>query len=276
MKKCYIILLIAFVFTGQNLLAQGSNTVNITVNIVPPYSPYYSDYSGSNATKVLLTVQNMTNTQQRIKLTGQLQGNNGVKISTRSNYVPLQPIILNPNEVKQLNGLVLKDIFDLNTLNVYGVDKAKIIQTSRIPEGSYSFCIQAQDYATSQLLSANAPLGCTNLDITYPDAPVLVSPVNASNVEVLNPQYLNFNWMSTVSGNIQYNIQMAELPDRVFKDPNQVLDESSFPLLSQTVTGFSYPYNISNLALVPGRRYAWRVRAVDPSGKIVFKNNGYS
>ncbi|TCC96415.1 carboxypeptidase-like regulatory domain-containing protein [Pedobacter psychroterrae] len=276
MKKLYILLLIAFVFTGKIVLGQGANVINITVNIVPPYSPYYSDYSGSNASKVLLTVQNMTNTPQRIKLAGQLQGDNGVKITTKSNYVPLQPIILNPNEVKQLNGLVLKDIFDLNTLNVYGVDKAKIIQTSRIPEGNYSFCIQALDYATAQLLSSNAPLGCTSMSITYPDAPVLVSPANAANVEVINPQYLNFNWMSTVSGNIQYNIQMALLPDRVFKDPNQVLDESSFPLLSQTVNGFSYPYSISNLALTPGSKYAWRVRAIDPTGKIVFKNNGYS
>ncbi|NRF39469.1 carboxypeptidase-like regulatory domain-containing protein [Pedobacter foliorum] len=277
-SKRTITILAALIFMSSMVFAQATNSVNITVNIVPPYSPYYADYSGSNAGKVLLILQNLTNTQKTIKLAGQLEGDNGIKISTRSNYVPLQAIVLNPNETKQLNGLALKDIFDINTLNVYGVDKVKIIQTSRLPEGNYSFCLQALDYNNNQLLSASAPLGCTNISIAYPEPPILIWPQNSSAVPPVNPTVINFNWTNpgTVPMGTQYIIQMAAMPDNVAKDPNQLLNETSFPLLSQTVNGFSYNYTIGNLGLQPGKKYAWRVQAVDPSGKVVFKNNGFS
>ena len=274
-KAIAILCMLSGSFIYSKTMGQTINTVNITISITPPYSPYYSDYSGANAAKVMLIVQNLTNTQKTIKLAGQLTGDNGVKLSTRSNYVPLQPIILNPNEVKKLSGLALKDIFDLNTLNVYGVDKVKIVQTSRLPEGNYNFCVQAHDYNNGQLLSANAPLGCTGLFISYPDAPILINPSNAS---AIAPYNILFNWMNPGIFPIgtQYTIQMAAMPDPVPRNPNQVLDEVSFPLLSQTVSTTSYNYTIANLGLVVGKRYAWRVKAVDPSGKIVFKNNGVS
>jgi hypothetical protein len=180
-KRSTTLLLIAILMmVSCGLFAQTPAQVNISVNISSPYSPFYADYAGQNASKVLLIVQNLTSTQKKIKLTGQLSGDNGITISTKSTYVPLQPIILNPNETKQLNGLALKDIFDLNTLNVYGIDKVKLVRTSRLPEGNYTFCIQAVDMTNNQVISTGAPLGCSSISIIYPDAPFLLYP--SSNV----------------------------------------------------------------------------------------------
>ncbi|TCD26309.1 hypothetical protein EZ456_13500 [Pedobacter psychrodurus] len=274
-KRSAALLLIAILTMVSNgLFAQAQ--VNINVTVTPPYSPFYADYAGTNASKVLLIVQNLTSTQKKIKLTGQLSGDNGIKISTKSTYVPLQPIILNPNETKQLNGLALKDIFDLNTLNVYGIDKVKLVQTSRLPEGNYTFCIQAVDMTTNQVISTGAPLGCSFISIIYPDAPVLINPSANSSIPAFTGQ--SFVWGNNLpqSITVMYQFQVAEMPDER-KDPNQILNATSWLKIDRTiVNSISTTLLPSDPPLIEGKRYAWRVIASDPSGKIIFKNNGIS
>ncbi|WP_199140844.1 hypothetical protein [Pedobacter sp. ASV12] len=271
-----VLMLFLFLWNARTVYAQ-TNAVNITVNIIPPYSPYYSDYSGPNASKVLLIIQNTSPGQLKLKLTGQLQGDNGIKISTKSTYVPLQPIILNPRETKQLNGLALKDIFDLNSLNVYGIDKVKLVQTSRLPEGNYTFCIQAVDMNTNQVVSATAPLGCTTISIAYPDAPVLINPLANASVKTVDPQVMVFNWINAgyAPPTTQYILQVAEMP-LAGGDPNQILNSTSFPLINKTLTATSYTLSQLDPPLKVGKRYAWRVQAIDPTGQTLFKNDGRS
>lgn len=276
-KNIVLIGLFLLSLCADKTFAQNLPTVNITVNIIPPYSPYYSDYAGQNASKVLLLVQNLSATAKTIKLTGQLEGDNGIKITTKSNYVPLQPIVLNPNETKQLNGLALKDIFDVNSLNVYGIDKSRIIYTSRLPEGNYTFCIQAVDMATNKVISATSPLGCTFITISYPDAPILISPAANITTMATFPQSMVFNWINAGFAPIgtQYILQIAEMPNTP-ADPNQVLNAVTFPLINKTVSGFVYVLSPADPPLKVGKRYAWRVKAIDPTGKVVYKNNGLS
>lgn len=272
------ILLLILALVGLTATAQTPAQVNITVNIIPPYSPYYSDYSGTNAGKVLLIVRNLTATQKRIKLTGELTGNNGIRISTKSTYVPLQPIILQPNETKQLNGTALKDIFDLNSLNVYGVDKVKLVQTSRLPEGDYTFCLQAVDMNTNQVITNTAPQGCTIITIAYPEAPILINPLNENTVEPTQPQSVVFNWINAgyVPIGTQYQFELMAIPSLVRTNPNQLLNGTSFPLIKKTINSLSYVLSPADVPLVPNTSYAWRVKAIDPTGKTQFKNGGIS
>jgi hypothetical protein len=272
-----IVAFLSLFFVANGSAQTNTPEININVSILPPYSPYYADYSGPNAGKVLLIIQNLTATQKTVKLVGQLTGDNGIKISTKSTYVPLQPIVLNPNETKQLNGVALKDIFDLNSLNVYGIDKSKLIYTSRLPEGNYTFCIQAVALNTNQVVSSTAPLGCTSISITYPEAPVNISPSKSMPALVTVPQSVIFNWINpgVVPPIIQYLFQVAEMPT-AGADPNQVLNSTSFPLINKTVMGTSYLLNAADPPLIAGKYYAWRVQAIDPTGQIMFKNEGRS
>jgi hypothetical protein len=279
-RVAFFIVLLAGIFNGGKVLAQAPPSVSVNVNIVPPYSPYYSDYSGSNANKVFLIIHNNTATQQKIKLTGKLEGDNGVRITTYSNYMPLAPVILNPFETKQLNGTALKDIFDLNNLNVYGIDKGKLARSSRLPEGNYNLCIQAVDYNEKKVLSVDN--GCATISIVYPDAPILVNPIANSTEQVLQgatntAQTVVFNWINAgyAPPSTQYNIQVAEMPNTP-ADPNQILNAVSFPVINKTVTGFSYILSPLDPPLKVGKRYAWRVKAIDQMGLVVFKNNGIS
>jgi len=268
------------VFIAALLCFLISNTaraqVMVTVNIIPPYSPYYSDYTNSN--KVLITVINLSSKQQKIKLIGTIKGDNGVSITTYTNYVPLRPLVLTVGQQLPLTSADLKSIFDINNLSVIGIDKSKLAQTSMIPEGNYTLCLQAFDYDTGRIpLSQNAPSGCTFFNIAFPEPPVLINPAPSGQVIATTPQSIMFNWINTnvVPMGTQYNIQMVEMPD-VSTDPNQVLNATSLPLLSQNVSNLGYLYSIRDLQLTPGKRYAWRVTSSDPSGRILFKNNGVS
>ena len=257
--------------------AVKAQTVNITINVLPPYSPYYSDYTSAYASKTLLILQNTSGTQQKIRLTGKLQGDNGILISTRGNYRPAQPIILNPHETKQLNGTTLQSVFDLNSVNVYGIDKAKLAASSRIPEGHYTLCIEAYEFSGVRLLSANAPMGCSMITITNPDPPVLVGPARNERLRATPANTAFFNWINpgAVPLGTQYKVEIAEMPDPA-KDPNQILNASSLPVLTTVVTGTSYQYNMRNVPFKPGKSYAWRVTAIDPNNRVVFRNNGRS
>jgi hypothetical protein len=76
----------------------------------------------------------------------------------------------------------------------------------------------------------------------------------------------------------EYFFEMVELYDK------QAPPEGAFlyarPFYSETIRPTSFIYNSAHPLLIPGRRYAWRVRAVARDGMqqemTVFKNNGYS
>ena len=258
-------------------------TVNINLTLTPPYSPYYADYSGIDAAKVLLILQNTGADAKQVKLAGTLTGDNGIKVWTKSTYIPRSQITLNPFEVKQLNGLALKDVFDVNSLNVLGVNKSELVYSSRIPEGNYTLCVQALDYTTGAPLSAEG-LGCTVITISYPEAPVLINPVTDSHVTATQPQSVIFNWINQgiVPAGTQYEFQLMEMPPftkmngRTPLNANQVLKSASFPLVSKTLSSTSYVLSPSDPPLKVGAQYTWRVHAVDPSGKVLFKNDGIS
>lgn len=251
--------------------------VNITIGVTPPYSPYLSNYTSKDASKVFLTLQNTSRSTLQVRLAGSAVGDNGVALRSKPGFVSSQSITLAPLQVRQLNGSALSDIFDLNNFDVTGIDRNTLARTLRLPEGNYNLCVQALDYNTGQLLSGAAPLGCTVLTIAYPEPPVLVNPLPGDSIDASTPQNIIFNWMNPGSVPIgtEYTLEIQEMPARN-ANPNQVLIAATFPLLSQRVKVTSYMYNIGNLALKKDKYYAWRVVASDPSGRISFKNNGIS
>ncbi|BAV10035.1 Carboxypeptidase regulatory-like domain-containing protein [Filimonas lacunae] len=265
-----VLLLLGF---AKQPLAQ----VNITIGVTPPYSPYLSNYTSSDANKVFMTLQNTTNNTLQVRLAGSATGDNGIAIQSKPGFVSSQMITLAPFQVRQLNGSALSEILDLNNFDIKGIDRNTLARTLRLPEGNYSLCVQALDYNSGRLLSGAAPLGCALLTIAYPEPPVLVNPLPGDSVNAATPQTVIFNWMNpgAVPVGTEYTLQIQEMPARN-ANPNQVLDAASFPLLSQKVRTTSYVYNVGNLALKKDKYYAWRVVATDPSGRILFKNNGTS
>lgn len=269
--------IIATLLLLLSLQQQPVAQVNITIGVTPPYSPYLSNYTSRDASKVFLTLQNTSAATLQVRLAGSAVGDNGVALRSKPGFVSSQMITLAAFQVRQLNGNALSDIFDLNNFDVTGIDRNTLARTLRLPEGNYNLCVQALDYNSGRPLSGAAPLGCTQLIIAYPEPPVLVNPLPGDSIDAATPQNIIFNWMNpgSVPVGTEYTLEIQEMPTRS-ANPNQVLLGATFPLLSQRVKVTSCMYNIGNLALKKDKYYAWRVVASDPSGRISFKNNGIS
>ncbi|GGH80800.1 hypothetical protein HNQ91_005389 [Filimonas zeae] len=269
--------IIALLLCLLGILQQPVAQVNVTIGVTPPYSPYLSNYTSRDANKIFLTLQNTTTGTLQVRLAGSAVGDNGVAIRSRPGFVSSQMITLAPRQIRQLNGTALSEIFDLNNFDVTGIDRNTLARTLRLPEGNYNLCVQALDYNSGRPLSAGAPTGCALLAITYPEPPVLVSPLPGDSVNAATPQTVIFSWMNpgAVPPGTEYTLQIQEMPARN-ANPNQVLISATFPLLSQKLRTTSYVYNVGNLALKKGSYYAWRVVASDPTGKTNFKNEGIS
>ncbi|MFN8277423.1 MAG: hypothetical protein U0T84_08075 [Chitinophagales bacterium] len=274
--RLWIPVLWAMLLAGSSCFSQ-SNDIIVNVQILPPYSPYYSTYV-EQPNKVLLTLVNTTRFPQRLKLQASMTGDNGVAIRTASGFTPAQPIEMAPLETKaiSLNSYETRDYFDLNHIELTGITKARLVQNQALPEGDYQLCVRAFDYA-----APNAPRSmdaCANLPVHYVDPPIPTQPACQGDQTAMQPQFILFSWTppATASGLLQYEFTLKEVPNAI--NPYDVIKNAAFPVLFNTTqTGSpSLPYTSGMPQLETGKKYVWRVKVLDPTNQVQFKNGGYS
>src|SRR5664280_3311546 len=128
-----------------SVFAQTAYTVNITsVLVIAPYTSQLSAYV-SNPAKVVITVQKLAGTPDiNVKLFSSLVGDNGIQISTNQTALSgLNQISLTSAQPTQVvNALFIRNIFDLNNVNVQGTTATEL-QTNGLPPGNYQLCVQA-------------------------------------------------------------------------------------------------------------------------------------
>lgn len=215
-----------------------------------------------------------------MKLLLSFTGDNGVSIRTRPSYSPTRPILLNPGEVKILKSLEdFRYYVDGNNLDVQGVSVGSLRMGS-LPEGSYQLCLQAVDYTTGRVLSFSEPLGCSNLiTIRYVEPPVVIYLADNELVSGPRSKPVVFTWVRPVGFPVGavYTFRLAEMPDVPGLNPNAYIDAVTIPAYEQKAIRQSLlVYNATLPPLKPGKRYALRVTASDPQGKVVFQNDGHS
>ncbi len=120
---------------------------------------------------------------------------------------------------------------------------------------------------------------------TLNEPPRITAPLCGSEIKLQEPTNILFQWIG--GGNVspgnalstEYEFTLTEVypADRNAEDAIR----SSIPLLQTTTTQTSYLYGITEAALIPGQKYAFRVRAIDTEGvstrgRSMFKNDGYS
>ncbi|MCX6153504.1 MAG: hypothetical protein NT007_05035 [Candidatus Kapabacteria bacterium] len=238
-----------------------------------PYSPYIADYFGG-LNKLSIIVKNNTNKQQKIKIGYTIEGDNGVKVSSKAVFIPPQPLILNPNQIAILNNSNMKNYSDTKNFDVVGFSKTTLMQTGMLPEGNYNFCFRAYDYTSGLPLSPTSPSGCAPVDIAYPEAPILIQP---NNEDTLLSTNILFSWIGSPQAPMgtQFKLQMTEmlLPNG---SPDAVMNSTSRFFYEKTLSTTSYLSLPNDPPLIVGKTYAWRVIAIDPSKKIQFRNSGVS
>lgn len=190
--------------------------VQVTVNVLPPYSAYLQDYPG-RGNQVQIFVRNTTSAALEVRFLGTITGDNGVRIATPQNFRPLVPLRLAPLENKLLTRSDLEGLFDLGQIEVQGVDKAQLYRGMPLPEGNYQLCVQAFDNRSSRPLSADFPLGCSGLfTLRSVEPPMLINPICDSKVAANTPQNVIFSWTPPVGvspAQVSYTLRVIELPD---------------------------------------------------------------
>ena len=258
-------------------LAQN-RPVTSTLQLTPPYSVYLADYArpGSEQMLVYLLLRDLSELQYDARLRLTIEGS-GIRLQTDPNYQP-PPLTLEGGSPTIVSGEDLAPYLDSRNLLFSGITQAEYEQRRALPEGFYQFSVEVLDYRRAdRSLSRPATFMAW---FTLNEPPRITAPLCGSTLPLQEPTNILFQWMD--GGNVlpgaalatEYELTLVEVfpADRPVEDAIR----SSIPLLQTTTTETSYLYGLTDAALIPGQKYALRVRALDTEGRGIFKNDGYS
>lgn len=238
-----------------------------------PYAVKISDYANSIDTKMQLLISptDISILHRQVRLKFYIQGN-GINVQS-SDYIQGQrPIFINGGELQTLTNTDIAALFRLE--NLQGISAAQY--AGALPEGMYNFCFELYDFVTNQKLSQKS---CAMMYLQLNDPPLLNIP--AKNEQIIATDFPNilFTWTPRQinATNVSYKFELKQLIDPTL-DPQFAFQMS--PLLhEETLYSTALLYNLSMPILIPGMRYAWRVKAISTTGlseNSIFKNDGYS
>jgi len=149
----------------------------------------------------------------------------------------------------------------------------------RFPEGhEFRLCAELHDYTTDGI---RGEYRCSNpFTIDYPPAPILHDPENEA---PRTDEFPVFEWDHNLTPllvpNVRYQLEVVQIPPtgRVTPDIFAMIDPAR-GFREDNIATRSFPITSRRTQLVPGDRYAWRVRALTPTltPPVRFANDGYS
>lgn len=253
--------------------------VQLSAQLIPPYSGYLPDYAdpSSEKLKIILQFNDLTTPQYNIRLKLEIKGN-GFTLVTKQLFNP-PPISLQSGVPLLLSGADLAPYLNSNNLDFVGINQNQYEQRMALPEGYYSVCVKAYDYYNPGNIQVSNE-SCSQAWFLLNDPPFLNLPQCGLSVTPQNPQNIIFQWtpmnMSSPNSvlNTDYEFALWEVRPDSSVNPNQVV-LSTAPIFSTTTNQTIFNYGIAEPPLNLYMKYVWRVRAKDISGRDWFKNNGY-
>jgi hypothetical protein len=269
-----IALLSCFVVNAQT-------PVQVTPQLLPPYSLQVSEYYSGIQPKlqVLLLNRDINQPTIQVKLKLTIESQNcrmQTKVNANTPIFTLTsgiPYYMTPQD--------LQPFFTASNIDFGGgYSEQEYVQTGRLPEGLYSFYIEAFELLSGNLVSNK---GFTLGWLTLADPPILNTPAKAESVSPTNPQNVIFNWTprhntSPTAGYLtDYIFTLVE-----YNDIN-IGPEASFtsspPFFIDSTQTTTFLFGPGQPQLIAGKRYAWRVQAKAKNGSqeiAMFRNNGFS
>lgn len=250
--------------------------------VLPPYPITLDGFTAEGGTKlqVQITSSDITRAQYPVLLKLVIKGN-GITIESKSLFVH-DPVFVNGNETTLLNGSDLAVFFNPDNLNFSGYSKTQYQRNGRLPEGVYSVSFELYDeFRARQNIFINVARALPGMVFMFlNEVPSLTLPMNNEVISAAGNPSINFRWTtrhSPLAATFFTPQYLFELWDVVPQgtNPYQAV-RGTRPLFATTCEATYLTYGIAETPLQPGHTYAWRVREVDPEGKTMFKNDGYT
>lgn len=272
------ILFLPFFGNSQQLPVSATTILNT------PHPVYVNEYYsiGSNALQGIVVLNDLNEPSWDVRLLVTIEGE-GIKIKTKGNFLPSNPINLTSGIPLILEGSDFAQYLDVNNVDLEGITAATFNQSGKLPEGIYNFCIEVVDYISGVPLSLPS---CAPAFIFFEPPPVTLQPECEGVVTPSDPQIVNFSWQiaggasPTIAINSKYKLSVYEVTeegsDPYFAVANNhalLVYESDF--INQTQSQIDFGITSTTL-LAPGKQYVYRVRAVDGDEKDIYRNNGFS
>ncbi len=272
MKK--VVLIITFLIASISMVAQ-SFPVQLIPQAVPPQSVYISDYANGFTTsdrlrlQILLTDLTVLNREVRLKV--YLEGE-GIFAESRDFVIGASNIFIDGGVPIQLGSADLTPYFEFQNLQNINQN----VYASALPEGIYQFCFEIYDVLSGNRLSQKT---CASSILFQNAPPFLTAPLNESVFEYQDIYNILFQWTPRHINvtNVQYEMTLVQIYDN-YVDP-QAAFLSSIPIFQQVTSTTTLLYDQSYPPLIPGYKYAWRIRAFATNGAdeiSVFDNQGFS
>ena len=277
-RKRYILLFITMLCLLQSALPRGVAPVDITVQLVPPYSSRIVDYvaPGIEKLRIIALQRDLTQASYRFFLRMEVSVNGQVLFRTSSNWLPPATTIA-PGMPVILGGADLQPYFDANHLDFVHYNRDQYIANPNLPEGYTSICFTAYDYGRPDV--AVSETNCGNYFLTLPDPPLLNYPACGMQVRAISPQQIAFSWVPMNMGNIASQSTVYELSlfeNRDHRNPNDIVQSLAPIYKNRSQAAGTLIYGPGEPPLLTGMSYVWRVQAIDENGRQAFKNNGFS
>jgi|GEM_PF-1584182 len=252
--------------------------VQANINVTPPYTVYLSHYTSPTQQRVMVNLllhdPVVTSVDVRFRFT--LEGG-GIRLYTNPGWIP-QPFSLTNGISTLIPAETIAEYFQPQHIVVEGMNPQDFFRSGKLPEGFYQFKVEVLEYHRGVTISNPARTG---IWLLLNEAPRMVFPTPNQKVIATNPQMLNFSWVpSGISSPLSaqttmYEFTMVELMDNT--DPTIAITTASDAIrFTRTLQQTSLFYGPGEPQLMPGKRYAVRVRAYNTEGYELFKNNGYS
>jgi TANFOR domain-containing protein len=279
MRRQLLISLLLLFLVARSAMAQ-TFPVQASTNIVPPYSTLLADYVAPGSQRLALNIflADLNRPQLQTRLRLRIEGE-GISITTRPSFMP-PPLILQGGIPERLTGTDLAEYFLPQNLDFTGITRRQFESTGKLPEGLYRFCFEILEYNRGVKVSNAA---CTMAWLILNDPPLINWPDQGEKLTPQDPQYITFQWTPRHTGSpnsaftTEYDFALVELwPAN--RNPNDAILTTP-PIFETTTQSTTLIYGPEATPLVPGRSYAFRVRAraiIGTESYDLFKNQGYS
>ena len=253
--------------------------VQITPQLVPPYSVYLSDYAtpGNEKLRVIVLQKDLAQPAYQLRLTMSVEWNGKVIMRTAKTFNPA-PINIDPGIPTIISGADLAPYLDSRSIDFVGYNRDQYERTRALPEGSYRIFFTAYDYRRQDVQVSNE--GSSFYYLSKNEPPLINFPACGTRIQFKDPQQIIFSWLprNTSSPNsvaeTEYEFTLFETRP-AGRNPNDVINTTQ-PIFRTRTDVTQLVYGPAEPLLMEGMKYVWRVQAIDKNGRDAFRNNGFS